>query len=162
MHSVTSVCQFTLSNLGAWLAECRKRQLRIFFTKSKYPTFRQETSMHHQVGSQGWFHKKCYTHIEGLQMTNPYNLTLRLVHEYILVNGWWSNNLTQLTKNDFVKNILKPRAITSLWTQYLKSNDPTLSVGAVHKICRLFFCPELEWTNISCANKEKSPPLNIV
>ncbi len=29
--------------------------LRIFFTKSKYPTFRQETSM---VGSQGWFHKK--------------------------------------------------------------------------------------------------------
>ncbi len=31
--------------------------LRIFFTKSKYPTFRHKSSMHHQVGSQGWFHQ---------------------------------------------------------------------------------------------------------
>ena len=29
--------------------------LRIFFTKSKYPTFRPKTSMHNQVGPQGWF-----------------------------------------------------------------------------------------------------------
>ncbi len=35
--------------------------LRIFFTKSKYPTFRQKNSMHNQVGPQGWF-PKCMLH----------------------------------------------------------------------------------------------------
>ena len=33
----------------------RTRKLRIFFTESKYPTFRQKMSMHNQVGPQGWF-----------------------------------------------------------------------------------------------------------
>ncbi len=55
--------------------------LRIFFTKSKYPTFRQKISMDNQVGLQGWFPQNIERfHRLGSHMTNLYNLTLRLMH----------------------------------------------------------------------------------
>ena len=48
-----------------------------------------------------------YTHIEDFHLANPYNFTVRLMHHYLQVKGWWSNNVTQITKNGFDNKNLK-------------------------------------------------------
>ena len=65
--------------------------LRIFFTKSKYPTFRQKTSMNNQVRPQGWL---------------PQNMECKAM-EFCIKISVALCALREIMTNDFVKNILK-------------------------------------------------------